>query len=78
MLFDRLIAATRQVATAAFLIYVADAAGYVGSVALMLYRNLGAADLDWLAFFTTGAYVASAAGVVLTLASAAYFLRRLS
>jgi hypothetical protein len=77
MLFDRLIAATRQIATAAFLIYVADAAGYVGSVGLMLYRNFGAADLDWLAFFTLGAYVASATGLVLTLASAVYFTRRL-
>lgn len=77
MLFDRLIAATRQIATAAFLIYVADAAGYVGSVGLMLYRNFGAADLDWLAFFTLGAYVASAKGLVLTLASAVYFTRRL-
>ncbi len=55
----------------------ADAAGYVGSVGLMLYRNFGAADLDWLAFFTLGAYVASATGLVLTLASAVYFTRRL-
>jgi hypothetical protein len=76
MLFDRLIAATRQVATAGFLIYLADASGYVGSVVLMLYRNFGAADLDWLSFFTMGAYVGSVLGVILTFASGVYFWRR--
>ena len=77
MLFDRLIAATRHAGTAGFLIYVADAAGYVGSVALLLFRNLFTGDLPWIDFFTAGALVASIAGALLTLASAAYFAHRL-
>ena len=48
MLFDRLIAYSGRVATAGFLIYVADASGYVGSVALLLARNFGGFHLDWL------------------------------
>lgn len=77
MLFDRLIAATRQAGTAGFLIYVADAAGYVGSVALLLFRNLFTGDLPWIEFFTAGALVASIAGALLTATSAVYFAHRL-
>jgi len=58
VLFDRLLAATRSVGTAAFLIYVSDAFGYLGSVFLMLYRDLGQASLSWLEFFTTLSLIA--------------------
>jgi hypothetical protein len=51
LLFDRLIALFGQPGNAGFLIYVADACGYVGSVGLMLYRNFGAPKLDWLNFY---------------------------
>ena len=59
MLFDRLVAASGRVATAGFLIYVADASGYMGSVALLLWRNFGGFKLDWLQFFTLSAYATS-------------------
>jgi hypothetical protein len=76
VLFDRLVAASGRVANAGFLIYVADAFGYVGSVALLLWRNFGAASLDWLQFFTRGAYFTSIAGTLLTIMAAVYFHRR--
>ena len=75
MLFDRLIAYSGRVATAGFLIYVADASGYVGSVALLLARNFGGFHLDWLRFFTLSAYATSIVGAVLTVLAAAYFSR---
>lgn len=77
MLFDRLIAATRQVGTAGFLIYVADASGYMGSVALTLTRNLAKVQVPWLAFFMTSAGWVSGVGCVLTALSALYFARKL-
>ena len=58
VLFDRLVAATRSVATAAFLIYIADAFGYLGSVGLMLYKDFGSPELSWLEFFMTLSFVA--------------------
>ncbi len=76
MLFDRLIAFSGRVATAGFLIYVADASGYLGSVALLLWRNFGGFKLDWLQFFTLSAYATSVAGAVLTALAAAYFRGR--
>jgi hypothetical protein len=78
MLFDRLIAATRQVGTAGFLIYVADASGYVGSVALLLVKSFGAPQLAWLDFFITSAYASAIISLALTAASGVYFARRLA
>ena len=76
MLFDRMIAATGRVGTAGFLIYLADASGYVGSVALLLFRNFGVADMNWLSFFIAICYAAAVASLALVLASAVFFARR--
>jgi len=76
MLFDRLVAVSGRVATAGFLIYVADASGYIGSAALLLWRNFGEAKLEWLNFFVLSAYATSIVGVVLVSIAAIYFLRR--
>lgn len=77
MLFDRLVAATRTVGTAGFLIYVADASGYAGSVALMLLRNLPGFTFDWLHFYIWLAYAGAGTCLVMGIASACYFNERL-
>lgn len=74
MLFDRLVAYSGRVATAGFLIYLADASGYLGSAALLVWRNLGAVQMDWLRFFILSAYWVSGLGAVLASAAALYFL----
>lgn len=76
MLFDRLIAYSGTVATAGFLIYVADATGYIGSVALLLFKNFGSLDLAWLPFFVNTAYATSLIGVLLVSGATILFLRR--
>jgi hypothetical protein len=76
MLFDRLIAASGTVGTAGFLIYVADACGYLGSCALLLWRNFGLVQLNWLQVFTASAYGTSVIGTILMGLSALYFLRK--
>ncbi len=74
MLFDRLVAFSGRIANAGFLIYVADASGYLGSAALLVWRNFGAVKMDWLRFFILSAYATSAVGAVLSIAAALYFL----
>ena len=76
MLFDRMIAFSGQVGTAGFLIYVADASGYLGSVALLLWRNFAMVSLDWLGFFIASVYATSIVGAVCTTLAGVYFLRR--
>jgi hypothetical protein len=62
VLFDRLIAALGSVANASFLITLADAFGYVGSVALLVTKSLGLVGdaLDWIGTFRTLAYATTA------------------
>ncbi|WP_437669854.1 DUF5690 family protein [Sorangium sp. So ce131] len=76
VLFDRLIAALGSVATAGFLITAADAFGYLGSVAVLLYKSFGQAKLSWLEFFLGFSYATALACGALFAASAGYFWLR--
>jgi hypothetical protein len=78
VLFDRLVAASGRSGTAGFLIYVADSSGYLGSVAVLLWRNFGRSDLDWLQFFIAGAYVTSIVGIAATVVAGLYFHHQFS
>lgn len=75
VLFDRMIAYSGTAGTAGFLIYVADASGYLGSVLLLLVRNFAAIDLPWLPFFVGAAYTTSIAGFLTAAGAAIVFLR---
>ena len=76
VLFDRTIAALGIVATAVFLIYVSDAVAYGGSVLVVLYKNLGQADISKLQFFRYFSYATSAFCMIALAISARYFLVR--
>ena len=76
MLFDRLIAVSGTVGTAGFLIYIADASGYVGSCSLLIWRNFGLVQLNWLQVFMASAYGTSVVGVILVALSAAFFMHK--
>jgi hypothetical protein len=76
MLFDRMIAVSGRIGTAGFLIYVADASGYVGSCALLIWRNFGLMRLNWMQVFTASAYGTSVIGIALVALSAVFFLRK--
>jgi hypothetical protein len=78
MLFDRLIAVSGTVGTAGFLIYVADASGYLGSCALLLWRNFGLLQLNWLQVFTAAAYATSIFGTLFVVLSAVFFYAKRS
>lgn len=78
MLFDRMVAYSGRIGTAGFLIYVADASGYLGSVALLIWRNFAMVQLDWLGFFIASAYSTSVIGAACTILAGLYFLRRRS
>jgi hypothetical protein len=77
LLFDRFIAASGRTGTAGFLIYVADASGYVSSVALLLFYNFVGMHISWVGFLAVISYVAALAGLALTLGAGLYFQRRL-
>lgn len=67
LFFDRFIASFRVKGNSGFLIYIADAFGYVGSVLVLLYKNFGQANLSWLNFFIYGTYAVAFIGIGSTL-----------
>jgi hypothetical protein len=76
MLFDRLMAVSGRIGTAGFLIYLADASGYLGSCTLLIWRNFGLTQLNWLQVFTASAYGTSILGILFVSSSAVFFLRK--
>ena len=76
MLFDRMIAVSGRIGTAGFLIYLADACGYVGSCALLIWRNFALPSLQWLQVYIASIYVTSGVSLVLVIGAAYYFYRR--
>ncbi len=77
LLFDRFFAASGMAGTAGFLIYVADASGYLGSTALLLFKNFSGLTLPWAQFLMASAYGTAAIGLILLVWSCVYFSRRL-
>jgi len=71
--FERLIAAFKHTGNVGFLIYLADSFGYVGSVGVMLSKEIFKVKLNWVTFFSNSVIWLSLLGLALTLFSAIYF-----
>lgn len=76
MLFERLIAVRGERANVGFLFYVADFAGYLGSVGILLFRNFGNAGLSWLRFYVRFSYLVPVVSVGLLVFAWLYFRRK--
>lgn len=76
--FERLIAAFRMAGNVGFLIYVADAWGYLGSMAVMLSKEIFKIQLTlkWTEFYPWCVVVFAIVGVVATVFSLVYFNRK--
>ena len=71
--FDRLIAAFRYAGTVGFIMYVADAFGYLGSIGVLLFKESGVTQQNWLQFFISAGYYISFVGTALIGGSMIYF-----
>ncbi len=65
--FDRLLAATGRTGNAGFLIYIADAPGYLGSVVVMVATSCMVLSVDWLQFVVSLNYLGAAAILLMML-----------
>jgi Family of unknown function (DUF5690) len=67
--FERLVASFRYVSTVGFIVTLADYYGYMGSVAVLLYKNFGQSTISYHDFFVGAAYVMAGLYTALVLAS---------
>ena len=76
-IFERFIALTRERGNLGFLMYLADAIGYLGYVGVMLGRGLFPGREDFHAFFVMTASGLLLSALVLLLVSVAIYFKRL-
>jgi len=74
--FERLIATFHYKSNVGFLIYVADSMGYLGSVILLLVKELGRPNISWGEFFRQGVVFVAVIGGICAVLSLIYFLQR--
>ncbi len=74
-IFERLIAMTRDKGNLVFLMYLADAIGYLGYVGVMLARNAFQTSGDFMAFFRPTCFVVGCVSLACMLGSQLYFAR---
>lgn len=73
ILFDRFIASFSITGNVGFLIYLADAFGYLGSVAVLVTRNIVTPEIAWLPFYSRVVEVTGMVGMVCTGLAWVYF-----
>ena len=76
--FERLIAAFKYPGNVGFLIYVADSFGYVGSVCVLVTKEIIHVKTQWTSFYSQSVMMLSVVGVIGTLVSLRYFSNRFS
>jgi hypothetical protein len=72
-LFERWIALFRYRSNIGYLMYIADAFGYLGSISIMFAKNFGPASASWLSLFIKIAYTTAVLTIILGLFSIVYF-----
>lgn len=74
--FERMIASFRVAGNVGFLIYIADAYGYLGSMSVTLTKELIRLDVNWVSFYSVAVIAFAIIGVAGTLLSLIYFGRK--
>ncbi len=73
--FERLLAAYKIPGNVGFLIYIADAFGYLGTVVVLLVKEFVKIHYTWVDFFTGMFYFSAAAGILLVLWGSVLFAK---
>jgi hypothetical protein len=73
--FERLLASFHYKGNVGFLIYVADSMGYLGSVSVLLVKELGQPNVSWGMFFKDSVLAVAVVGGICATLSLLYFMR---
>jgi hypothetical protein len=75
-LFERMIALFRMKANAGFFVYICDAIGYLGSVALLLYKEFFMKSISWAKVLIQFSYILTGTCLLFLGLSALFFNRK--
>jgi len=74
--FERMIATYKVRSNIGFIMYIADAFGYMGSVLVLFLKEFIGVKLSWTSFFTNAVLIVSVIGIAGTIIAAFYFRRK--
>lgn len=74
--FERMIASYKVKGNVGFIMYIADAFGYLGSVLVLFIKQFFGLNLSWTSFFIHALFIISAFGITGTILSAIYFRKK--
>lgn len=74
--FERMIASYSIKGNVSFVMYIADAFGYLGSVVILILKEFIGIELSWTNFFVNLVFVIGALGIAGTVVAALYFKRK--
>jgi MFS-type transporter involved in bile tolerance (Atg22 family) len=75
--FERMIATFKGNGNVGFVMYIADAAGYLGSVSILFLKEFGTENTHgWMHFFKQGLYSVAIVGGIAATCSYFYFLQK--
>jgi hypothetical protein len=75
-LFERMIALYKIKANAGFFVYICDSTGYLGSVALILYKEFFMRDLSWSKVLMNFSYSLAVVCLIFLVLAAVFFKRK--
>jgi hypothetical protein len=73
--FERMIATFNYKSNVGFVMYIADSMGYLGSVSILLIKELGRPNVSWGIFFKEGVIIVAVVGGICGVLSLLYFLQ---
>lgn len=73
--FERMIATFNYRSNVGFIMYVADSMGYLGSISILLIKELGRPNISWGNFFKEGVMAVAVVGGICGVLSLLYFLQ---
>ena len=76
LIFERMMATFKEIGNVGFLMYVADAFGYLGSIMVMFYKHFSRLSFSWVNFFVNASYIVGMSCLLLVTASFFYFIQR--
>jgi MFS family permease len=70
--FERLIASFRYTSNVGFVMYIADATGYLGTVSVLFVRQFTSVHVSWLFFFKSSLVIVAFTGIICVLSALLY------
>jgi hypothetical protein len=77
ILFDRMIATFKLRGNVGYFMYLMDSFGYIASVLVISIKNISHLKLNWADFYSTGVYYFSMIGLVISVISLFYYIKKI-